>query len=220
MKKMFSFGIMTLMLILASISVAAQGIGANVRVLHASQDAPAVDVWVNGGKAFENLAFNEITGFANLPRGTYNVQVVPTGATEPVVIEADLPLKNARDYTVIAVNFLDSIEPIVLTDISKRVPFYSAGIRFVHASPDAPAVDIAVKNGPVLFRNVEFKESKGYIKVPQGTYDLEVRVAGTDIVALEIPGVELNRRTAYTAFATGTLAENTLGAKLVIDRQR
>lgn len=115
---------------------------------------------------------------------------------------------------------MENIEPIVLTDLTNKVPFYSAEVRFVHASPDAPAVDIAVKNGPVLFSDVEFKESQGYIRVPQGTYDLEVRVAGTNIVALEIPGVELNRRTAYTAFATGSLADNTLGTKLVIDRQR
>ena len=38
--------------------------------------------------------------------GTYNVKVVPTGATTPVVIEANLTLEAGKDYTVAAVNVL------------------------------------------------------------------------------------------------------------------
>jgi len=46
---------------------------ARVRVIHASPDAPAVDVWVQGAPAFTGVAFAEITAFAQLPAGTYNV---------------------------------------------------------------------------------------------------------------------------------------------------
>ncbi len=41
-----------------------------------------------------------------------------------------------------------------------------AKVRFLHASPDAPAVDIAVAGGPVLFPDVAFKEHAGYASVP------------------------------------------------------
>jgi hypothetical protein len=74
----------------------------------------------------------------------------------------------------------------------------------VHASPDAPAVDIAVADGgPVLFSNISFKEIGDYLPVDAGTYDLEVRVAGTETVALEVPGLTLNDGTVYTVFAMG-----------------
>jgi LPXTG-motif cell wall-anchored protein len=77
-------------------------------------------------------------------------------------------------------------------------------VRFVHASPDAPAVDIAVANGgPVLFSNVPFKGVGDYLPVDAGTYDLEVRVAGTETVALSVPGVALADSTVYTVFAMG-----------------
>ncbi len=194
-----------LLLVGSAISpVLADGHMARVRVVHASPDAPAVDVWVNDSIAFENAPFKGITDYASLEPDTYNVKVVPTGATEPVVIEADLSLAEATDYTVVALNTLDNIEPLVLVDNNSQPAAGKAHVRFVHASPDAPAVDIAVADGgPVLFSNIAFKEIGDYLPVDAGTYDLEVRVAGTETVALDVPGLTLNDGTVYTVFAMG-----------------
>jgi hypothetical protein len=196
----------------------ARGNESRVRVLHASPDAPAVDVLVNGGLAFEDVAFTEFAGYASVPAGTYNVQVVPTGATSPVVIDADLSLFYNTDYTVVAVNFLDQIEPLVLVDDNTPIAPVKSKVRFVHASPDAPAVDIRVANGgPYLFTNVSFKGVGEYVTVPAGTYSLEVTVAGTDTVALSLPNVMFDGGTTYTVFAVGSLAEGTLGVAVGVD---
>jgi LPXTG-motif cell wall-anchored protein len=64
-------------------------------------------------------------------------------------------------------------------------------------------VDIAVTGGPVLFSDVPFKGVGDYLPVDAGTYDLEARVAGTDTVALSVPGVALEEGTVYTIFAMG-----------------
>jgi len=181
--------------------------GARVRVVHASPDAPAVDVWVEGTRVFEDVDFEEITDFVEVPAGTYNVQVVPAGATEPVVIEADLSLMAATDYTVIATDLLASITPVVLTASGGGPAAGNVWVRFFHGSPDAPAVDIAVTGGPVLFGNVAFQSGTDYLEVPAGTYDLEARVAGTMNVALALPGIELQDGMVYTAYATGLVAD-------------
>jgi hypothetical protein len=202
MKKLLTvMGTLALVLGLATGALAQSG-QARVRVVHASPDAPAVDVLVNDGVAFSNAPFKGITDYASLDTGTYNVKVVPTGATTPVVIEADLSLE-AQDYTVVAVGMLENIEPLVLVDNNAAPAAGKAHVRFVHASPDAPAVDIAVKDGPVLFSNVAFKEVGDYLPVDAGTYDLEVRLAGTDTVALDVPGLALADGTVYTVFAMG-----------------
>jgi LPXTG-motif cell wall-anchored protein len=130
--------------------------------------------------------------------------VTPTGATEPIVIDANLDLATKTDYTVVAVGQLANIEPLVLIDNNSAPAAGKAHVRFVHASPDAPAVDIAVANGgPVLFSNVPFKGVGDYLPVDAGSYDLEARIAGTDTIALSVPGVMLNEGTVYTIFAMG-----------------
>lgn len=177
--------------------------GPRVRVVHASPDAPAVDVLVNGNAAFTDLAFKEISSYAALDAGSYSVAVVPTGATTPQVISATLTLEADKDYSVIALNTLANIEPLVLEDNNAAPAAGKAHVRFVHASPDAPAVDVAVKGGPVIFSNVAFKGVGTYTPVDAGTYDLEVRLAGTETVALDLPGIALSDGTVYTVFAMG-----------------
>lgn len=191
---------------------------ARVRVAHASPDAPAVDILVDDAVAFGNVAFNEVSAYAALPEGTVTVKVVPTGMTEPVVLEADLEVMAGMDYTVTAVGLLADIDLLVLEDDNGMPDPGTAHVRFVHASPDAPAVDVAVSDGPVLFANVSFGEVGDYEIVPAGAYDLEVRPTGTMTVALALPDIALEAGTVYTAFATGLLAgDPALGAVLTVD---
>ena len=206
MKRLFLISAVLVLSLVLATSALADGHEARVRVVHASPDAPAVDVWVNGSVAFSNAPFKGITDYAKLEPGTYNVQVSPTGATEPIVIDADLTLETQTDYTVVAVGKLENIEPLVLVDNNSAPAAGKAHVRFVHASPDAPAVDIAVANGgPVLFADVSFKGVGDYLPVDAGTYDLEARVAGTETVALSVPGVALENGAVYTIFAMGLL---------------
>jgi hypothetical protein len=182
--------------------------GARVKVLHASPDAPAVDILVDDNVVFSNVAFEGSTDFAEVPAGNYNVKVVPTGLTEPVVIEADLELMAATDYLVVATDLLANITPVILTADGSTPAAGNAWVRFLHASPDAPAVDIAVADGgPVLISNVAFQEFSEYLPVPAGTYDLEARIAGTSDVALALSGVTVDDGGVYTAVATGLVAD-------------
>ena len=189
-----------------------------VRVLHASPDAPAVDVFVDGGEAFSDLAFNNITDYAELPAGTYNVQVAAAADNNLVVIDADLELAPGEIYTVAAVNLLENIAPLVIIDDNTVNP-EMARISFVHASPDAPAVDITLTDGTILFGDVEYQEDGGVLMVPGGSYDLQVRVAGTETVVLELPGVGVKNGEVYSVFATGLAFAKpaTLGALIAVD---
>jgi hypothetical protein len=204
MKRLLSVVSVLVLALTMAVPTMADNHGPRVRAVHASPDAPAVDVWVDGAVAFENAPFKGITPYAELSQGMHNVQVVPTGATEPVVIEADLDLQNNTDYTIVALNSLENIEPLVLVDNNALPAAGKAHVRFVHASPDAPAVDIVVAGGgPTLFGGIPFKGVGDYLPVDAGTYDLEVLVSGTDNVALSVPGLTLQEGTVYTVFAMG-----------------
>jgi hypothetical protein len=46
--------------------------------------------------------------------------------------------------------------------------------------------------------------------VPAASYDLEVRPTGTEDVALDLPGVELEAGTVYSIYAIGQAGDGTL----------
>lgn len=78
--------------------------------------APAVDVLANGAVAFSNLA-NPNEASADLAVGTVTAEVVPTGASEPVVIgPADLPITDGTSLIVYAVGSLEGESLTVLTE--------------------------------------------------------------------------------------------------------
>lgn len=200
--------------------VSAQSSESRIRVLHASPDAPAVDIYLDGAEAVSDLAFDDITGYVSVPAGDHNVQVFPAsanGSGDPV-IDADVTLTADTDYTIAAVGKLADIEPLVLVDNNAAPAAGKTHLRFVHASPDAPAVDIYVDGAGVVVPNAAFKAASDYLPLDAGTYDLEVRAAGTDTVALDLPGVTLEAGNVYTAFAVGLLdGTPALSAKLTTD---
>lgn len=84
-------------------------------VRHAAA-APAVDVLADGAVAFSNVT-NGNGGTADLPVGTISATVVPTGATEPVVIgPADLTISEGDSLIVYAVGSLDDETLTVVTE--------------------------------------------------------------------------------------------------------
>ena len=125
-------------------------------------------------------------------------------APQPTVLEVNGAVEAGKDYTVATIGMLPAIQPLLLVDNNTAPAAGMARVRFVHASPDAPAVDIALKGGPVLIPNIAYK---GFAEgeVPGGTYDLEVRVAGSPTVALFLPGTKIDAGKIYTVFAVGTL---------------
>jgi len=181
---------------------------ARVRAVHASPDAPNVDVLVDGSVAFADAPFTGVTGYATLPADTYNVQVVPAGMMGPVVIDANLALASGVDYSVVAVGQLADIAPLVLIDDNTLDPA-NARVRFVHASPNAPAVDIALAGGgAVLFDDFSFTDASSYLSVAPGAYDLEVRLAGSMDVVLSLGEVSLSGNTVYSVFAMGLVGDD------------
>lgn len=125
--------------------IADKNIPASVRVIHDSPDAPAVDIVVNDNFAaplVESLAYPEFTPYVNVPAGTYNIKVA-VADTQTSVINADLTFTAGTMQSVLAVNTVANIEPLVLMDDSRSVAT-EAKVRLVHGSPTAGSVDIYV----------------------------------------------------------------------------
>ena len=195
---------------------------ANVMVVHASPDAPGVDLLVDGTKKNSAaLNFPNNTGYLELEAGTRNLKVNVAGTTT-TVINADVPFTKDMSYSVFAVDSVSVISAIVLTDDLTAPAAGKAHVRFIHLSPDAPAVDVAVAStGDVVFGNKAFKEYTAFTPLAAGSYSLDVRVAGTSTVALVLPTITLEAGKIYTVYAKGFLGGSgaqALGAEIIVNK--
>ncbi len=192
-----------------------------VKVVHASPDAPGVDLLVDNTIAGTNLTFPNNTGYLTVPSGTRNIKVNVAG-TSTTVIEANVDFMQNINYSVFAVNSVSNIEPLLIEDDLTAPAQGKSHVRFIHLSPNAPAVDITLTDGTIVFGNKSFKEFTVFTPLDAGIYNLQVRVAGTPTVALDLPGITLEAGKIYTVFAKGFLSgvgQQELGAEIIVNNQ-
>jgi hypothetical protein len=193
---------------------------ADAMVVHASPDAPGVDLLVDDTMAGTNLEFPNNTGYLAVTAGTRNIKVNVTG-TSTTVIEADLDFSKDMNYSIFAVDSVATLGALVLEDDLTVPTSGSAHVRFIHLSPNAPAVDITTTTGAIVFGNKSFKEFTDFTPLAAGSYDLQVRVQGTDTVVLELPGIALEDGKIYTVFAKGFVGgadAQALGAEIIVNK--
>jgi hypothetical protein len=191
-----------------------------VMAVHTSPNAPEVDILVDDVVAAEGLVYTQNTGYANITAGTRNVKVyVP--ALDANIFDANLPIAANTNYSVFAIDSVENIDFILTLDNLTSPASGKSHVRFMHLSPNAPAVDITTTNGTVVFEDYEFSEYSEFTPLDAGTYDLQVRLHGTETVVLELPGIALGDGNIYTIFAKGfegAEGATALGAEIIVNK--
>jgi len=182
-----------------------------VRVLHASPDAPAVDVYVDGAKAISGLAFGQIApstapGYVPLTAGNHAIKVCATGSTTvcPIDVPA-LAVADGKKYTIAATGALAHITAQVIED-APATGSEEAQVRVVHFSADTPAVDVYVNGTTKIVTDLAYPTATDYLTVPGATYSVKVCATGTSTCPLNIPSLAVADGKAYSVFAIGSLA--------------
>lgn len=165
---------------------------AMIRVIHASADAPAVNVQLNNANAIESFDYAASSGFVSIAAGTYDIDVdgiVPGGLAESVIDVDAVELEEASKTNIIAAGLLANIAPIVVADSTATPTANQVGIQVVHAATAANAVDVYLTEvGADLAAvnpsfNFDFGEAVDAGAVATGTYQIRVTApGGTDPV--------------------------------------
>ncbi len=77
---------------------------AHVRAVHAIEGGPEVTVQTADGETiFEGAAFGDATGYAPVPAGSVDLQVVPADGGDPIIDASGVELEDGEIYTIFAV---------------------------------------------------------------------------------------------------------------------
>jgi len=180
---------------------------ARVRVVHASPDAPDVDVLVDDSPVLTGVPYLATSDYLAVAPGSRNLKVNAAGTTT-TVIDADVDLVDGIDYTVIASGLVAGIESIVLEDDNSEPAAGLARVRAIHGAASAPAVDIYVTapdadlavETPAL-ADIELGDVADYIEAPAGDYQVRVTPTGTKTVVIDSGTLTLESGQVRTAIA-------------------
>lgn len=181
---------------------------AQIRVVHAAPDAPAVDIWVQGGSApvITNLAYQKASAYLSVPPGSYVFQVKasPSTATSTVVYSTpSVTLAAGETVTAVAAGLLNppagsgdgAFEVLPLVESFHTSATGDATVRILHAGADAPTVGIDPGNA-----------NPSAPAVPSLARFADTGAAGIDLPAgkaLQV-GIDVGGK-AFTAFTTPSL---------------
>ena len=194
---------------------------AELRVVHASADTPAVDIIVNDdlmAPLVDALTYPNFapapTGFVEVPADTYDISVVDdaTQTAEPINLDG-VALDAGVTYDILAINEFANVAPLILTDDYRRLET-AAKVRIIHASTAADAaspmgVDIYVTDPTVTdltglmptIDNFMYEANTGFIELAPGDYVVTVTADGSTMPLIQTPTLTLDANGIYTAIA-------------------
>lgn len=173
-----------------------------VRILHAAPKAGNVDVYVNETRILQNSPYKTISDYLPLIAGKYQIDIYPTGQLSSTILSQKIQVEPGKLYTLAVSGLNKSIRLIVHEDLP-TVPHGESKVRLIHLASESPAIDLAVKDGDVVFQNVPYKKATNYLGITPMSIDLETRVSGTKQGLLSIPHAVFNADKAFTIYIIG-----------------
>lgn len=200
---------------------------ANVRVIHAASDAPAVDITANDEllNNLEMVDYQVSSGRFEVETGTYDIGVtayLPDDKTE--VLQSDVTLEADTNYDIFALgNVADNTLMLLpVTSMETDVESGNTQVQIVHAASMAPTVDIYVtapdaditSEQPLV--TAEFMDATDLQQVPSGDYRIRVTPAGETDVVFDSGTVSLTDGANLLIAATNNVGAGTSPVTLLV----
>jgi Domain of unknown function (DUF4397)/Secretion system C-terminal sorting domain len=157
-----------------------------LQIIHNSP-TPTVDIYVNGAKLLDDLAYRNATPYISVPAGVaLSVAVAPASSRTVADAIATFPVRldSGKTYIAVAHGIVGNTQrpfSIAISDAGRRFSTSPSNvdIGFFHGSPDAPNVNILAGNS-AIFTNVAYSRFGAYVSVPaEATYRLGVAATAT-----------------------------------------
>ncbi|MDB5143839.1 MAG: hypothetical protein JWQ66_2552 [Mucilaginibacter sp.] len=186
--------------------------------IQASPDEPPMDLYLNNNKV-NQVGFNYggTIDYFRAYTGTRTVNLYNQGGMAKIFSDT-IHLNANVAYSLFLTNTAAHPSLFLLTDSLSKPAVGNASVRFVNVSPDAPAVDFAIKDSTALVSNKAFKGFSSFLPIQASkNYTFEVRQHGTNTVLATLTNVTLNSVVVYTVWFHGLAGSANTTDKLSID---
>ncbi len=158
---------------------------AQVRIIHATPDAPRLDLYQDSNALAFNLDFGAVTSYIPLTPGLYTIHADTAGSRQ-TLSTAKASFAAATQYTILLCNSITNPQQLTLIDQNRPAPPGQIALRFIHQATRAGAIDLYLlppgqraSGVTPAFADIAFGINTGYINVPVGVYSLAALPAGT-----------------------------------------
>ncbi|KJG16620.1 DUF4397 domain-containing protein [Photobacterium angustum] len=162
-----------------------------LRVTHASADAPLVSILMDGDvvSGLSNVDYQQGSPLLTVDSGSHDLIVrglLANDATADVITANAVNLAPDMQYDVFAVNNVSAIEPVILSRSNEAPDDQSIRVDVLHGHPNVGGVDIHVTTDPsisadtIAVSDLTFKEDDANLPVtlPAGDYRIRITLAG------------------------------------------
>ena len=187
-----------------------------VTFFQAATGQQPIDLYFNSNKVnLAPLQYGDGIDYFKAFPGLRTVNIYNSN-TQTLIFSDTATIRPNIAYSLFLVNnALQQPGLFLVTDSISKPAAGKATLRFINVSPDAPAVDLAVKDSAAFVTNKGFKGFSSFIpKTGDQTYNFEIRQHGTNTVLTTLSGVTLNSGLVYTIWLHGLANTAITGDKL------
>lgn len=176
----------------------------HLRLLHASPNLSAVDVYANGSLIARNFRFKNFTEYIPVSPGNYRITVYPSGNSRDMILDTNISVGAGNIITAAIIGRSPRISIKVIMDPRLPVERNRLMLRFVNLSPDLSPTNLTFRgNDRTIFNNVKYPNATEYTVLSPGVYNFELRNSNDNKSILLVPNVRLTRNRFYTMYAVG-----------------
>lgn len=182
---------------------------ANVRLLNASQDYSALDLYWDGSAVISSVAYGTVSSFTGVTDGTYTAALYSAGGASQLTAASRTLVKDT-DYTVVAYGWSGALKSVVITENTDAAASGYSSVSVLNTAVDAGTLDFYLTGQDEVLSastpqisGVTGGARSSAVSIAAGTYRLRITGTGdTTDLRLDVSNVTIASTGVYTFVLT------------------
>lgn len=160
---------------------------AQVRFLHAALNTAAVNISIGNQNIVNGLTYSNLSTYTSAYSGFRTITVTTARSPRMILVQKTFPIRTGDVYTFALINTISGVDLLQISDNSCNTSSSDLGcMRVVALSPNAPALDVRLSDGRLVYSNVQYKEVTPFKRIRPGSYSFLITQTMPEAVPLEV----------------------------------